>query len=148
MKTSKPINIEDVKIERFLSYIIVDKETNCWNFLKTTTGGYGYVVIKRRTFRAHRVSMAIFNGPLNPLLAIDHTCMNRKCVNPDHLREVSHRINAIENSNSMAAISSRKTHCVNGHEFSEDNIYRRGNQRHCKSCIKIRSTKHNTKKEI
>lgn len=32
-----------------------------------------------------------------------------------------------------------KTHCVAGHEFTPENIYRHGRVRHCRACVRLRS---------
>lgn len=71
---------------------------------------------------------------------IDHLCRNRKCLNPDHLEVVTPRVNNMR-SNSIAAINNRKTHCLNGHEFNEQNTYYRKDSggRCCRICGKIQN---------
>lgn len=38
---------------------------------------------------AHRIAWAITKGDIPDGLEIDHTCHNRACVNPDHMRTVT-----------------------------------------------------------
>lgn len=74
-----------------------------------------------------------------------HSCDNRKCVNPDHLWLGDNRANQTD-----AAIKGRQrlqseTHCVNGHEYTPENTYRRPGRpagRDCRACIRERSAKH------
>lgn len=122
--------------ERFISLIKVNRN-GCWDwkgYIKPS--GYGIFSYRGFQYRAHRISYSIFKTELNIDLVLDHICMNKCCVNPKHLREVSRHINNIENSNAMAAINKVKTHCKNGHKFSKDNTYLepKTKWRHCKIC--------------
>lgn len=61
-------------------------------------------------------------------------CRNRKCVNVNHLEQVSMAINN-ERGMSPSGINSRKTHCIRGHKFTEENtIHREYGNRRCKIC--------------
>lgn len=126
--------IPEFEIEKFFRY--VKATDSCWEWGKTIqSNGYGFFCVNKKYYYAHRVSFFIFNGYLTEGLNVDHTCMNRKCVNPEHLREVSKQISVIENSNSLAAVNSRKTACPRGHPYSRVTSYGR---RVCKACCLIR----------
>lgn len=59
---------------------------------------YGAFWFDGKTRYAHRVAWH-FNGGQQPThLVIDHICMYGRCVNPDHLRVVTKRVNMLENS--------------------------------------------------
>lgn len=91
--------------------------------------GYGTFYFMKKGRRAHRVSYFMKYGDIPKEMVIDHTCKNRSCVNPDHLRCVTKLQNTMENSNSVGAINKAKTHCKNGHLF--DKFY---GQRYCSIC--------------
>jgi hypothetical protein len=84
---------------------------------------------------AHRAAYLLRNGrlPVAPL-ELDHICRNRRCVNPDHLREVTRKGNMANGAHRLAA------RCVNGHEWNEANTYIRmdTNTRQCRACAKAR----------
>jgi hypothetical protein len=66
-------------------------------------------------------------------------CRNRACVNPNHLRQVTPKINTIENSNSIQAINSKKTHCKRGHSLTGYNLLKQSdNYRRCRKCFNMR----------
>lgn len=97
---------------KFLSKIKTCQVTGCWIWTNAKDKrGYGKITLspsvesglvfdtknKKKSIKAHRLSYSIFKGPLTPGLMIDHICINKSCVNPDHLREVTARVNANEN---------------------------------------------------
>jgi len=94
--------------ERLFSKIKCE-DNECWTFTGCISNrGYGKMGIGNVTYQAHRVSWSIFKGDLTQGLVLDHICHNRKCVNPDHLREIEQRLNLIENSDSVIAINIKK----------------------------------------
>lgn len=90
--------------ERF--WTKVDKSASCWLWRGATHKGYGFFHYKGAARLAHRVSYLWQNGEIPNGLEVDHMCHNRACVNPSHLRLVTHSINgqnrASANSNSKS----------------------------------------------
>ena len=78
---------------------------------------------RHRTVLVHRYSYELFVGPIPRSLVIDHMCRVRHCVNPDHLRIVTRRINNLQNTVSHVALNPDKTHCPVGHLYDEENTY-------------------------
>lgn len=69
---------------------IVDGVTGCWVWQRAKTkDGYASVRIGRKTGYAHRVFYERCIGPIPEGLVIDHLCLRRDCVNPDHLEPVT-----------------------------------------------------------
>lgn len=65
---------------------------------KIGTGGYAYIAYREETGkRLHRkaatVALELAGRPRPERLEVDHICRNRECVNPDHLRWVTHSDN-------------------------------------------------------
>jgi len=68
----------------------IDKITNCWNWLGyIAKNGYAKIGSKFHTTLAHKYLYEIKYGKVAKNKELDHLCRNRKCVNPDHLEEVS-----------------------------------------------------------
>ena len=137
----KAVNAEAIK-RNFEKSIEKTKYTSCWKWKGVITRqGYGILHLGNdRYIKAHRYSYELYKKPIEPGLVIDHICRNKACVNPEHLREVTTRINSIENSHSASAVNIIKTHCIRGHEFTEENTYlrfRKGKpNRKCRECIR------------
>lgn len=117
----------------------IEKSKNgCWNWRGSLNEkGYGQIWDGIKNVRAHRWSYEYFREPIADGLVVDHMCRNRACVNPWHLRTVSPKVNALENSFGQSAINSRKTHCKRGHEFTQENtIFYKNGVRTCKECAR------------
>lgn len=91
---------------------------------------------RRRMHRAHRVAYFLAFGEVPPGLQVDHICWVRHCMAPPHLEAVTQQEN-IRRGN--AGLHQRlKTHCPQGHEYTEANtrLRRDRNQRTCIICVR------------
>lgn len=80
--------------ERFASGYAVNDVTGCWDWLRSVdTWGYGRLTVDGRQMQAHRVALLLAGVELVPGLEVDRLCRNRRCVNPEHLEQVSHAEN-------------------------------------------------------
>lgn len=68
--------------------------------------GYGAMRLNGRTVKAHRVAWQVANGPIPKGLYVLHSCDNRRCINPAHLRIGT----AKENTADMIARGRQKFH--------------------------------------
>ena len=126
------------ELSRFESkYIIGPTGCHLWQD-PLDKDGYGSFFFRRKTRRAHRVALFLAGKELTPGMVVDHSCPNRHCVNPQHLKEVTKRENALENSRSIAAVNAQKTICPKGHPF--DKTYKSSRTgrdvRYCSICEK------------
>lgn len=74
---------------------------------------------------AHIAAYAVFVGPLDPTLEVDHTCGAQDCIEPTHLRQVSHAENCRTRDQSDT--------CRNGHARELDPATGRYPSR-CRAC--------------
>lgn len=133
--------------ERFLTKIKINPN-GCWEWLGyINNGGYGTFAITGKMYEtkkyfAHRVSFSLFKKQIEVGLDIDHICINKKCVNPDHLREVTRAVNLKENTTGKSAplLRANMKFCKRGHEYVKGSFYKRKDGgRECKKCNSITS---------
>lgn len=66
----------------------LDKTGDCWEWTgSVTTSGYGRVSYKGFEGCVHRYMYEWHVGPIAPGMIILHECDNRRCANPEHLRQ-------------------------------------------------------------
>lgn len=116
---------------------LADKVTDtgtCWLWTGATNNkGYGSLGIGGgKTALAHRHVYELLVADIPGGLTLDHLCMVKPCVNPEHLEPVTRQ----ENSSRAARTI---THCVKGHELAGDNLAtltrKSGTMRRvCKTC--------------
>lgn len=121
--------------ERFMSKLI--KTDTCWIWKKPGPQGYGAFHYIDRDYAAHIVSYLLFVGDVPNGMELDHQCRNRTCVNPEHLKPMTHQEN-VRIGEGHAGVNARKTHCNRGHEFDYWNTYIRLNgNRRCRKCVMV-----------
>ena len=109
----------------------------CWLWTGSTSQGYGLFWFEGQNVLAHRYVY----GPVPDGLQIDHLCRRRTCVRRTHLQPVTGQINTLR-GDTRAAMNAAKTHCLNGHPLSGENLYDspsdQGRRRRCRLCTRNR----------
>jgi hypothetical protein len=131
----------------------VDKTETCWIWTGSKRkSGYGLLDVGRKLQLAHRFAFVTSGGLIPDGLHLDHLCRNRACVRPDHLEVVSNRTNVLRGVG-ISAENARRTHCVNGHELSGDNLWiaprsnrASGVRRYCLACKRASNKKNKAAK--
>jgi len=124
--------------ERLLSK--VEKQSNgCWQWIGANNGkGYGLTTVKSSLKYAHRVSYEVFVGPIPNGYEIDHTCNNKGCINPAHLKPVLHSENIRRAVGDTPDADGNITCSKCGFVFP---AFIRGVPLHCPLCLQNRSRK-------
>lgn len=72
---------------RLIEGLKANVENGCWEWTKATTNdGYGMIRIGTATVRTHRLAYSLFVRAINDGEYVLHSCNNRLCCNPSHLR--------------------------------------------------------------
>lgn len=120
---------------------------NCWILKPNEPTGYSRTMHDRKRMMTHRAVYEILVGPIPDGLQLDHLCRNRACINPEHLEPVTIEQNLLRSNLTIASQNKSKTHCLNGHEFTEQNTYiwsGRPTSRGCKQCRNQATIKYQT----
>ena len=142
------INLNESLLTRLFSNFSIS-DTGCWIWQKTIMqhGGYGQIGStvnnKRQILYTHKVSYEHFVGKIPTGFELHQICLNRKCLNPNHLELLSIKESRIRGRQFLIN-QIAQTECIHGHKFSPENIFWYGknlNKRMCKICAKTRKLK-------
>lgn len=124
----------DKDMARFWSF--VDKTGPCWVWTGLLdNSGYGVFSFRGRSVKAHRF---IYERECRVIMhTIDHLCGVARCVNPQHMEDVTIRVNVLR-GNGRAAVQARQTKCYRGHDLVDVNVAPSSDgRRRCKKCRRI-----------
>lgn len=130
-----------------MNFKLIDKlwerttvDEKCWLYQGyQNKHGYCRVWYNQSFWMVHRLSLCIYLGlSYKGEWESCHLCKNKHCWNPLHLYQGNRLTNVEDSISSKTHVSlyrERKTHCINGHEFTLNNIYITPNRkRACRTC--------------
>ncbi len=122
---SSPISMNS--INRFWSKVEITGLGACWEWTAyKSASGYGQFSLDNKLTYAHRVAYILIYGEIPNGTDVHHKCGNSGCVNPLHLRTMSHK--------EHTQAHKTKEFCHNGHDLtSPENRCKSGQ---CKPCKK------------
>lgn len=139
---------DTITTERFWSKVYVAGPGECWEWA-AGKGSHGYGVFYPSTgvqITAHRFALSTVERAPARAHAL-HSCDNKGCVNPAHLRWGSHADNMRDAADRglMFAPNANKSHCPHGHELTAENTIwktkrhngRSYQSRNCRECNRI-----------
>ena len=80
--------------ERQLASVRKNADTGCWEWSgQVSNSGYGRTMLRTtdggtRMESARRAGYELFIGPIAPDRQVRQTCVDRLCINPDHLESM------------------------------------------------------------
>jgi HNH endonuclease len=129
-----------------LSAELVRKPNGCLEWTGNTDDrGYGRASINGKPAKTHHLAWTLANGPIPPGLCVLHHCDNPPCAQtePTEGYPDGHLFLGTKADNNADKIAKgrdhnqRKTHCSQGHEFTEANTYTWGGHRKCRACGRV-----------
>lgn len=134
---------EEQLFNKLLSRVVVDAN-GCWVWQGSKdSDGYGWFYGGRasdsgniKNEKAHRVSLSFALGrELGEGMKACHTCHNPPCINPEHLYEGTQFDNERDKVQAGRHANQLKTHCPNGHEYTEGTTYHRPDHPTWRECL-------------
>lgn len=135
--------VKDLK-ERLLDKVEVNSE-GCWIWVGCG-GRYGHITVGGVTTTASRVSFSVYVRPLLKSEEADHTCENKRCINPEHLEAVTHLEN-MRRARARGEIGTHGPQCKNGH-LLDGKRSRDSGGRYCRTCVALSKRRQRAAKRL
>lgn len=134
--------LTESEVSHFWSLVDIKEDHECWEWKgRVVAKGYGHFEIDGIYYVASRVSCLIHYGEeINSMYAL-HRCDNPPCVNFNHLFLGTildnHRDMIAKGRDSLNKERRARTHCRQGHEYTEENTGDHYGRRCCKECNRL-----------
>jgi hypothetical protein len=79
------MDLNDSAIARFLTYIEVREENECWPWRSAEIDGYGVLRVAGRNIKATHIALWLERGETANGRIACHSCDNPPCCNPKHI---------------------------------------------------------------
>lgn len=138
-----------MKAELFWVKVAAGGEDECWLWPGAPDNtGYGRAPHDGKKDLAHRVAYVLSFGAVPEGLVVSHieSCANKMCCNPRHLEAVTQREANLRSAAIPSTVNARKTRCIHGHEFNEENTIIRSDRRPGRDCRACRQRRIETKR--
>ena len=121
---------------RFWAKVDIKEPDKCWLWKGSINiSGYGVFGLDGKNIGAHRMAYILSNGSIDDKLIVLHSCDNRLCCNPSHLRQGTSCDNVRDALERNRYYNSNITHCPRGHEYVSENVYlSKDGKRSCRKC--------------
>jgi len=107
-------------VEDILQQATIFGDNACWIWNgPVSEKGYGRIQIDGRKVLVHRFVYEKLKRPLMSIEGLHHKCKIKRCINPNHVEPF-----ISDHPDGGPAFQRAKTHCPNGHEYTELNTYR------------------------
>ena len=123
--------------------------TGCleWQGAVCSNNNYASITYQRKSLKGHRLVWSIYHAKEIPSSkVIMHTCDNPICLNIEHLKLGTQKENSLDCTSKKRQHAQKKTHCINGHEFSKENTRTRHSKgrpyRFCIQCRRVYDRAH------
>lgn len=144
---SYPVTHSD--IARFYEKTRYNPGTTCleWTACRMKSG-HGQFSMRHKLILAHRWIMQLkLKRELKPGEVVRHDCDNPPCVALHHLQVGTQKDNVDDMNRRGRNGQSNKTHCRQGHEYTEGNTYwMPAGGRDCKQCVRDRGRRYKERK--
>ena len=131
-------------LERLLTRTEVNGSCLLWVGAINKVTKYGYTSISGKISSVHRAAWILYHKQEIPIgLVIHHTCNNKTCINPEHLRCITQKENLSQKDGLIMGNILRqknKTHCPYGHTYTEVLEMKRGSLRTHRICRECRNS--------
>lgn len=89
--------VKSKKPRKLIKYII---KNTCWECISYNRQDSGYILISRDGKKwLHRYIYELYNNKIPKNKEVMHTCDNRACINPEHLKLGTHKDNMLDMKN-------------------------------------------------